>query len=109
MWTQYPGKVGKAYKTMRLRFGRSNGGWPMIQEDSLQRWRVEGAETIWPLDPPEGAAKPRREGATFLKAFRGSPCWTTQDVDKFCKAFKANAITCSNLPVAFHLRTAGPR
>ncbi len=107
LWTRYPGKEGKAWKTLRLRIDTGAKRWPWIVPGTLQLWRVGGPETIWPLDPAKEKRRASLKGSTFLKAFLGAPCWTTEEVAKFCKAFKANGIKCSNLPEAFELKENG--
>jgi hypothetical protein len=113
LWTRYPGNQGEPWKTLRFHFYSNKGGgggWPWIKDDTLEKWRNEGAKDIWPLDPKQkGQKKACREGGTFLKALFGAPCWTTQELAKFKKAFKDNGITCSDMPVAFDLKEEGRR
>jgi hypothetical protein len=77
---RWPGKkIGEGYKTIRFGENSEAGTWPYI--DGTELW--QGMSYI--------VFKGPFRLNTFLKAYRGAPCWTKEEVDKVCQAFGLKA------------------
>jgi len=66
----WPGKARGQYKTFRFSLRGTPVLWPLIDEGTLDRWRLLPPKVVYSkgLQP------------LFLKAFHGAPCWTTEEL-----------------------------
>lgn len=77
---RWPGKkIGEGYKSIRF-----------VENDEVGRWPYIDGTEFW-----QGMTYIVFKGPfllhTFLKAYRGAPCWGKDEVDKVCQAFGLRA------------------
>jgi hypothetical protein len=113
VWRQWPGKRPddrESYKSMRFhpleaaitRKGRGQhrhgstdvGQWPWIgrvdADGLIREWQTSADKPIFaPRSSPSGTCNTDIRIDTFLKAFRGAPVWTLDQLEKFEHAFTA--------------------
>lgn len=88
-WPDYTSTMAKyphAYKTMRLGIH----GWPWIpcsqHKTIVDKWRDGEAISFTPMHIQTGTGPTYH---TFLKAFRGAPCWTLKELALWKQAFES--------------------
>jgi hypothetical protein len=84
-----------ALKTFRFHTSPNGGQWPKIADDTLQRWQEGNEQIIW-----YSQIKPTKvAGAVYLKAVRGAPCWTSDEVALVVKALTAAGFKCTKTKI----------
>lgn len=112
VFTRWPNKEPRHYKTLRFRVEHTFGRWPTIirdRDNQIESWRNSEERVIWKstTDDALNRKRPREtqpSGGTFLKALLGAPCWTPQELELFKRAFEEVGLKFGRMPAAKHLR-----
>jgi hypothetical protein len=80
--TNWPGKLPKHYKTLRL----LRRDWPTITPNWREEW-CSSSDVLLDVTPTKDSWN-----GTFLKAFHGAPAWSQKEIDMFIQVFESHGM-----------------